>query len=575
MSDVIHHIYGAFHVINIFCLRGLLSFVKNERNRPMVITSTKRIHLIAFGSFTAYLFLVILLNSSSPISFFEWEKWNLVYMPFAVCTSVMFYAINFLFIAPVFKDGSKMEFFVILLIVAVILIVIRMLALKLTITDAEISKYALSKVSDIKQTKNVKHAASIGFIMGTEGFLIVILALGEFVGIGFLSTWHRQQVSFRSKLIERFEDFKTNTTLKVILWNVLGWTIWILLNNFNLLIKGEFIGIQADLLLLIPSVFCFYASFYTSFRFLERNQLFLAIFWTLILWISFSLVKALYFGILANAGLIPLEHFGHPNSKTISVNDFKNSMKTGYLVGFSFSKIFPKEMYIILVSFIYGYARNVMRYKNQLATIEQQRQQELIDQQRIETELVTAKLQTLKYQINPHFLFNSLNFLYAQSIPLSDNLSRATMLLSEIMRYGLQQNDETKVALENEIKHLENFVEFNRLRFSNRLQINFTIEGNTAFRRIMPLLLITFVENAFKYGELHDPENPLNISLKIDSKTLYFEVRNKKRNGPKENSTGIGLTNIKSRLELAYPENHSLEIIDEEQFFTTKLKIEL
>jgi LytS/YehU family sensor histidine kinase len=216
-----------------------------------------------------------------------------------------------------------------------------------------------------------------------------------------------------------------------------------------------------------------------------------------------------------------------------------------------------------------------MHYKGQLATIESQRQQELINQQRIENELVTAKLQTLKYQINPHFLFNSLNFLYAQAIPLSDNLSRATMLLSEIMRYGLQQNDETKVALENEIKHLENFVEFNRLRFSNRLQIDFTIDGSTAFRRIMPLLLITFVENSFKYGELHDANNPLKIHLKIDSRILYFEVRNKKRNGPKENSTGIGLGNIKNRLDLAYPNNHSLEIIDEEQSFTTKLKIEL
>jgi LytS/YehU family sensor histidine kinase len=143
------------------------------------------------------------------------------------------------------------------------------------------------------------------------------------------------------------------------------------------------------------------------------------------------------------------------------------------------------------------------------------------------------------------------------------------------MRYGLQQNYESKVALENEIKHLENFVEFNRLRFSNRLQIDYTVEGNTAFHRIMPLLLITFVENVFKYGELHDAGNPLKIHLKIDNKSLYFEVKNKKQNGPKENSNGIGLTNIKNRLGLAYPENRSLEIIDKEQFFTTKLEVKL
>jgi|GEM_PF-905554 sensor histidine kinase YesM len=541
----------------------------------MKISPTKRIHFIALGSLVAYLLLIIVMNYFTPISFFEWKNWNSVYVPFMVFTSVLFYTISFLFTAPLFKDGSKMDFFVILVLLSIGLIAVRIMALNWTITQAEIVKYSLGQVPNLKNEKAIEAAASKGFVIGVEGFLIVILALGEFVGLGFLSTWHRQQVSFRNRLIEGFEIFKKNATLRVVFWNMLGWVIWILLNNFNLLMKGKFIDVQADLLLLIPSVFCFYASFYTSFRFLERNQLFLAIFWTFILWVGFSVIKATYFVFLANADLIPLDHFGSPKSKTISPNDFKASMKTGYLVGFSLRKILPQEVYIILISFIYGYAQNVMHYKGQLATIESQRQQELINQQRIENELVTAKLQTLKYQINPHFLFNSLNFLYAQAIPLSDNLSRATMLLSEIMRYGLQQNDETKVALENEIKHLENFVEFNRLRFSNRLQIDFTIDGSTAFRRIMPLLLITFVENSFKYGELHDANNPLKIHLKIDSRILYFEVRNKKRNGPKENSTGIGLSNIKNRLDLAYPNNHSLEIIDEEQSFTTKLKIEL
>lgn len=541
----------------------------------MKLSPTKRIHLIAIGSLTAYLLCIIMLNYSSPVAYFEWKNWNTIYVPIMVFTSVLFYAINFLFTAPLFKDGTKMDFFVTLFLLSIGLIAIRFAALNWTITEAEVIKYSFNQIPDLEKEKEVKATVSKGFVLGMEGFLIVILGLGEFVGLGFLSTWHRQEVSFRSKLIERFEQFKANTTLKVVLWNVLGWTIWILLNNFNPIIKGNSINVQAGLVLLIPSVFCFYASFYTSFRFLERNQLFLAIFWTLVLWFGFSMVKALYFGVLANADLIPFDYFGKPSTKTLSADDFKSSMKTGYIVGFSFRKILPQEIYIILVSFIYGYARNVMKYKDQLTTIETQRQQELIDQQRIENELVTAKLQTLKYQINPHFLFNSLNFLYAQSIPLSDNLSRATMLLSEIMRYGLQQNDEAKVPLENEIKHLENFVEFNRLRFSNRLQIDFKVDGNTAFRRIMPLLLITFVENAFKYGELHDVENPLKIHLKIDSKILYFEVKNKKRNGPKENSTGIGLTNIKSRLKLAYPDNHSLEIIDEERFFTTKLEIKL
>ncbi len=192
-----------------------------------------------------------------------------------------------------------------------------------------------------------------------------------------------------------------------------------------------------------------------------------------------------------------------------------------------------------------------------------------------ERSLLEANLAFLRNQINPHFLFNSLNFLYAQVYPHSASAAKGILLLSETMRYALHEDVNGKVMLAQEVKHLRNYIEINQLRFNNKLQVDFSVEGSTHFLLILPLVLITFVENCFKHGELADPAHPLVIRLTVVQNQLTFLTHNKKRNGPKEKSTGIGLANTRKRLALIYPGRHTLTTTDEPEFYTCHLTLDL
>jgi LytS/YehU family sensor histidine kinase len=166
--------------------------------------------------------------------------------------------------------------------------------------------------------------------------------------------------------------------------------------------------------------------------------------------------------------------------------------------------------------------------------------------------------------------------LYAKSLPYSAELSEGILTLSDIMRYALNEGNTKsgKVPLNDELEHMGNVIKINQLRFSNKLQVVFEVDGKTDNVRIIPFVLITLVENAFKHGDLISSGYPLTIRLKMDDKQLSFYCSNKKKVGLKELSTGIGLDNIKKRLELTYGSNFSLEISDEPEFYTTRLKIE-
>ena len=197
---------------------------------------------------------------------------------------------------------------------------------------------------------------------------------------------------------------------------------------------------------------------------------------------------------------------------------------------------------------------------------------------RLEKEKMQADYAFLKAQINPHFLHNTLNFLYARSLPYSTELSEGILTLSEIMRYSLDKEEDAdgKVLLTREIEHVNNIIKIQQLRFGNALQVTFSIQGAPEGLRILPFVLITIVENAFKHGELKDPGHPVTLDLCIDEeKKLRFHCVNKKKTGPKELSTGIGLENTRKRLELAYGENYSLYIKDQREAYIADLAINL
>jgi len=201
------------------------------------------------------------------------------------------------------------------------------------------------------------------------------------------------------------------------------------------------------------------------------------------------------------------------------------------------------------------------------------------DSQKLKDELInqrqSSELALLRSQVNPHFLFNTLNNIYSLVYKKSDEAPAAIMKLSSIMRYMMYDAAGESVQLEKEIDYLKSFIELQTLRINQIDFVELKIEGNTDHRTIAPMLLIPFVENAFKHGgKTHTPG--IIIHLNVEPDQIRFEITNYlKRNllVQKDKLGGIGLQNTKRRLELLYPGKHNLSIIEENDQFIVKLLI--
>ncbi len=202
--------------------------------------------------------------------------------------------------------------------------------------------------------------------------------------------------------------------------------------------------------------------------------------------------------------------------------------------------------------------------------------------QKQKTELITQKqageIALLRSQINPHFLFNTLNNIYSLVYQKSDDAPTAVMRLSEIMRYMLYESNVNQVELKKEIIYLHSFIELQQLRLKSKDFVRFNIEGDIEDIYISPMLLIPFVENAFKHGAKNINTPGIEIQLLISNELLDFKVvnyHNKSNQFSKDLGKGIGLINVKRRLELIYPNNHTLEINQTDLQYKIILKIKL
>ena len=175
-------------------------------------------------------------------------------------------------------------------------------------------------------------------------------------------------------------------------------------------------------------------------------------------------------------------------------------------------------------------------------------------------------------QIHPHFLFNTLNTLYGFALRKSEKAPEMILKLSNLLDYILYQVDKPLVLLQDEINHIENYISLEKIRFQDILQNNFNKNLINNKLEIAPMLLLPFVENAFKHGTQVDGVVKVNINLKVDENELKFTVENSTKN--KEGSkNGIGLENIKKRLEMLYQKRYFLEIEQEEELFKVHLII--
>jgi two-component system, LytTR family, sensor kinase len=198
-------------------------------------------------------------------------------------------------------------------------------------------------------------------------------------------------------------------------------------------------------------------------------------------------------------------------------------------------------------------------------------------QKEIVAEQLSVKLKFLRSQISPHFIFNVLTNLVSLARKKSDLLEPALLKLSDLMRYMLYESDENKVELATEVEYLKSYIDLQKLRFGNDILINtkINIPEKDFSARIEPMLLIPFVENAFKHGTGVD--NPaIEINLNVEEGKLKFDVRNKfSDNETKDESSGIGLENVRSRLLLLYPKDHELIVTKENNLFHIHLTLQL
>ncbi|WP_183575366.1 sensor histidine kinase [Mucilaginibacter sp. X5P1] len=196
-------------------------------------------------------------------------------------------------------------------------------------------------------------------------------------------------------------------------------------------------------------------------------------------------------------------------------------------------------------------------------------------QRDLENQRLSAELSFLKSQINPHFLFNSLNSIYSLAYQRSETTPEAILKLSEIMRYMLYECNDNKVLLTKELQYLQNYIDLQKIRFGKKSYIDFKVTGQVDGQQIVPLLLIAFIENAFKHGVVNDPLSPIHLLIDVNEDHLHFYIQNKKHNNNRDLMGGIGLNNVKRRLDLLYPGKYSLTINNEEQTYTSELSLVL
>lgn len=200
--------------------------------------------------------------------------------------------------------------------------------------------------------------------------------------------------------------------------------------------------------------------------------------------------------------------------------------------------------------------------------------------QNVEKAKLEAELKALKTQINPHFLFNTLNSIYSLALYKSDKTPSTILQLSDMMRYILYECNERYVLLEKELYFIRNYIDLQRIRLNENVPVSLEIIGQVKEQLIAPLLLEPIIENAFKHGmKGRTSENFINITINLDSdKEIIFEVvnsYNKEWKDPERENKGIGVKNVQRRLELLYPDMHKLIVEEMDDSYRVKLKLKL
>jgi len=194
--------------------------------------------------------------------------------------------------------------------------------------------------------------------------------------------------------------------------------------------------------------------------------------------------------------------------------------------------------------------------------------------ERLKNEKLKAEIDFLRNQINPHFLFNTLNNINTLTQIDPPKASQSILMLSDMMRYQLYDCSKGKIRLKDEIAYLKNLLKLENLR-KPKAKLNFDILSDIPYLELRPFMFLPYVENAIKHGLFNSPNSLIHIELDIDDKHLYFKIKNSKQEEQDKKIGGFGLNNAKHRLELLYPKNHQLDIKDEPNFYQVNLRLNI
>ncbi len=332
---------------------------------------------------------------------------------------------------------------------------------------------------------------------------------------------------------------------------------WIIYILFNVLLYYQYTNSFKDLLRIFinyPSwgLIVFIPSYYILRKLILRGKYVFAILATIINIIIYLSIRYWY-----NVYVFPEVGIEVPYTKKFELFDFMVGSLYAYLNN-------------IILAYGYGFARHaidleVRERKLTEANAKLQHQKDM------------TQIAFLQAQINPHFLYNTLNFIYSEAIMVSDSVAESIMTLSNIMRYTLTETgNDTLVSLYSEINHIKNYLKIQKMRFSNELYIDLIIKGeeNINHLEILPLVLISFVENIFKHGDIHNPAYPAKIMMNVEENSFFLSIYNRKNKGPKEHTSGVGMNNIRTRMEILYAEKYQVKILtDTEDEFAIEFTI--
>ena len=196
----------------------------------------------------------------------------------------------------------------------------------------------------------------------------------------------------------------------------------------------------------------------------------------------------------------------------------------------------------------------------------------------LKNKMLYAETKALKAQINPHFLFNSLNNIYSLTQMKSDKAGDAILSLSEMLRFVTYESQKDFVSLEDEVQQIKNFISLQKLKDDDQSNIKISLPPDRGEFRIAPMLLLPLIENAFKHSNIENKkEGYIKFEMGLQNNELFFELKNS-RTGPtvkKDNVGGVGLENVKKRLDLIYPEQHSFCVKETPETYELSLRINL